>query len=784
MRTRHSKVVISLGFGVVILLLVALIAVSAGRLSAFEEHHRQSLSEKSAKIELLQSLRAIVRQRSLSMFAISLLQDPFERDAEFLAFNGQAAEFIRLRLRLEEMGLSPDEEALWEEAKGLIRLTAPLQEQIVDKMLDNALSEIDVLMAKDLPLEKELLAAFDELIALQRTQVARAATAANEAYRQTYFTIVLLGLAATLLSLWVMRFVVKRSESIEQALHNEKELAEVTLHAIGDAVISLDAQGNVAALNPVAEQLTGWPQNEAKGRPLPEVYRTLNDRTRRAVRHPAYDANIEGPVVGLSRYSVLVNRHGQEYTVEDNASPIYNRQGALVGKVVTFRDVTHARGIEQQLSDQARLDALTGLANRRAFELAVREALAATQRTDKLHALLYLDLDQFKIVNDTCGHAAGDELLKQLAAVMHVQVRKSDIIARLGGDEFGILIHDCGLARAEAIAEEIRSTVEMFRFEWRGHVFRVGASIGVVGLTAQITDVAAALSAADAACYLAKETGRNRVRLHRPDDRQIQERREDFRWVTRLQDALAQGRFMLYEQWVHPLRAVPGALVYRELLLRLVDDKGEIVPPLSFIPAAERYGLMKDIDRWVLVHALANIHRAGPGNWKYALNVSAQSFTDEKYFRFALDEIERREPLARSLCIEITETAAISNLKKAADLVRDFRALGCSVALDDYGSGMSNFHYLKQLPVDYLKIDGTLVRNLCQDGIDLAMVETINRIAHDLGMQTIAEYVDSPQVLAKLGELGVDYVQGHYLHVPEPFPGKPSLKVTGSALGA
>lgn len=768
----NSKFTITAGFSIVILLLLAVILVSATRLSTINAKHKQIIVERSGKIEIIRSMRNIVRARTLSMFEISILQDAFELDDEFMHFNKLARDFIKLRLKLEAMELDKQEIALLNKAKAMIRISAPLQEEIVDRIIDENLAGVKKLMDEDIPLERGILSVFDQFLVVVRKASNEAVRNAEAEYRLAYQSILLLGFIAIVLAIIIMRVVINRTNKIEHDLFKEKELAEVTLHAIGDAVITTDDKGHVAYLNPVAEQLTGWSNAEAEGKPLPEVYKTLVGDTRAEVRHLAYKTPLDAQVVALQRHSILVAKNGMEYVVEDKTSPIRNRNGELVGNVVVFRDVTHARDIEQQLSWQATHDSLTGLANRLDFELQLKELLESAKRDKREHSLLYLDLDQFKVVNDACGHTAGDELLKQLSAVLDHIVRKSDTLARLGGDEFGVLLNGCAMDRAKEIAEQIRMIIEDFRFEWQDKTFKIGVSIGLVCINQDSEGITSVLSAADAACYVAKDLGRNKIWVHEPDNREIVQRRTEIQWVSRIQEALASDSFAVYQQDLVVAEHAEHRFNYHELLIRLVDAHGFVVSPMSFIPAAERYGIMQDIDRWMLSHSLellSKLDNNGGGSEIYAINISGQSFGNENFFKFVVDQLEKCDFSPRQICFEITETAAITNWKQALNFVSELKSIGCFFALDDYGSGMSSFPYLKQLPVDFVKIDGSLIRDICDDNIDFAMVETINKIAHDMGMFTIAEYVETQPVYEKLQELGVDYMQGFLFHLPLPF---------------
>ncbi|MDP1683046.1 MAG: EAL domain-containing protein [Burkholderiales bacterium] len=564
----------------------------------------------------------------------------------------------------------------------------------------------------------------------------------------------------------------------EEALFQAKERAEVTLYSIGDAVITTDAQGVVDYLNPVAETLTGWMLLEAKGQPLTEVFPIFNEATREAVENPVARCLREGVIVGMANHTVLITRDGREVAIEDSAAPIRARSGEITGVVMVFHDVTQSREMAHKLSWQAAHDALTGLVNRREFENRLQNALAASHAEGQQHALLYIDLDQFKIVNDTCGHVAGDELLRQLAALLQRHMRASDTLARLGGDEFGVLLEHCPLDQAQRIAEGLRTATRDFRLVWENKTFEVSASMGIVAINRESGTLPQVLSAADMACYVAKERGRNRYHVYQESDADFARRHGEMLWVTRLNQALRDHRFVLYRQEIRPIAATgPGS--FYEVLLRIRNEDGTLSLPGSFLPAAERYDLMCTIDRWVIQHLFAAPNllprsdaptKDGNGMILATINLSGASLNDETFLDFVRDSIKQYDINPHAICFEITETVAITHFDRAIRLVTALREIGCRFALDDFGSGLSSFGYLKNLPMDFLKIDGGLVRHIVDNPIDAAMVEAINDIGHVMGLKTIAEYVENDAIRDKLVTIGVDYIQGFGIEIPQPFP--------------
>lgn len=576
---------------------------------------------------------------------------------------------------------------------------------------------------------------------------------------------------------------------IEQALFQEKELAQVTLKSIGDAVITTDAIGRVQYLNPVAETLTGWRQLEAQGLPLPEVFQIVHETTREPAENPIAKALREGCVVGLANHTVLLSRQGHEVAIDDSAAPIRASNDEIVGAVMVFHDVSETRNLTQQLSWQASHDGLTGLFNRYQFELCLEQAVNSA-KTQQQHALCYLDLDQFKIVNDTCGHSAGDELLRQVAGLFRSHIRKTDTLARLGGDEFAILLNECPLDQALRIANTLREQVQTFRFCCQSKVFSIGVSIGLVIIDADCESVANVLSAADAACYAAKRRGRNRVHLFEADDRELMQQQGEMQWVTRIVQALensaqsdripeSREHFCLYYQSIVSTASVQSGGEHYEVLLRLQTEMGEVIAPMAFIPAAERYNLMHKIDRWVIQTLFSTQGQHYQDAWNqrqqenqtsylYAINLSGASINDDQFIDFVREQFALHNIPPQLICFEITETVAIANLSKAAQLIQELRELGCRFALDDFGSGMSSFAYLKNLPVDYLKIDGGFIRNLTDDPINLAIVKAIKQIGQAMNIQTIAEFVENGAILEQVTKLGVNYAQGYGIAKPVP----------------
>ncbi len=556
----------------------------------------------------------------------------------------------------------------------------------------------------------------------------------------------------------------------EQAVFQAKERAQVTLQSIGDAVITTDSEGRIDYMNPVAESLTGWQNQEAQSHLIADVVTVVDELTREPTECPVMRCLREGKVLGLAEHTVLGGRRGRDITIQDSAAPIRDRAGNLIGAVMVFHDISKERRLHRALHYQASHDTLTGLINRREFDNRLAAAVESVRGDAGCpHALLYLDLDQFKLVNDTCGHPAGDQLLKQITGLLQSRVRDGDTLARLGGDEFGILLQSCPQDQALRVAETLRQAIRDYRFIWEDGLYAVGVSIGIVEITIDTPTVANVMSAADVACYAAKDQGRNRVQLYKPDD--VPERHREMQWVSKLTRACDESRFELYYQAIVPIGANRHEREHFELVLRLRDESGALIVPAEFIPAAERYNIMPSIDRWVVRQTLDRlVYRNGMSAQPYtvAVNLSGTSLNDEHFLEYLITELTARDLAPGAMCFEITETAAIANLGNVVHFMRELKARGCHFALDDFGSGLSSFMYLKTLPVDYLKIDGQFIENVVHDPIDRSMVEAIGQVGKAMGIHTIAERVESMEVLLELGRLGIGFAQGY--HISEPIP--------------
>jgi diguanylate cyclase (GGDEF)-like protein/PAS domain S-box-containing protein len=562
---------------------------------------------------------------------------------------------------------------------------------------------------------------------------------------------------------------ITESKLYEDALFREKESAQITLQSIGDGVITTDANSNVEYINPVAEDLTGWKVDDASGRSIDEIFRGFHEETCEPLENPLAVSIRRDRAIKSVRPTLLIRRDGNELYIESTASPIRDGKGSVTGGVLVFHDVSESRELNRRLSYHASHDILTGLVNRREFESRLERALKSARARETSYALLYLDLDQFKIVNDSCGHSAGDALLGQLGALLKSKIRWRDTLARLGGDEFGVLLESCSLEEAMNSAESLRLAISEYKFIWEERNFRLGVSVGVVPITAENEDVAALLSAADSACAAAKEAGRNRIHSFQENDIDLMRRRREMQWAARINNALEEDRFELFRQTILPLQAHEEGAHY-EILLRMRDENGGIISPGLFIEAAERYGITPNIDRWVIRSAFRWLVSEADERERLALcsiNLSGQSFGDEKFLPFVIDQFQMSGIDASKICFEITETAAIASYSQANRFINALKELGCKFALDDFGTGLSSFGYLKHFPVDFLKIDGSFVKEILHDPIDREMVRSINEIGHLTGKKTIAEFAENEEIITMLRGMGIDYAQGYGVSEPK-----------------
>ncbi|HSD61733.1 MAG TPA: EAL domain-containing protein [Burkholderiales bacterium] len=769
----RARNVMVLGFGVVIAITAVLVALDLMRLESVRARVQELVQAHGARSELVSQLLAANLARAEALHLLMAARDSGRRAQAEAQFRAASRRFSQVTERLRAASPLPGDGEALGDALEAAEAARRVEEEVVQLVMDGEAEAAERLHARSEEAYQDRLA--EKLTVLedrQRLQMLEAADRVDRESRETLTLTMGLRFGALLVGMLVAYLVIRYIYEIGEALHREKERAEVALHSIGDGVITIGPDGAVDYLNPVAEKLTGWMLEAARGRPLQEVYSIVDEDSREPAEY-RFDDHGFSRKRGVATAGVrLLSRDGREFPVEDTVSPIRDRDGRTAGSILVFHDVTHLRTMARQLSWQASHDPLTGLANRREFERRLAEMLETARAQGKQHALLYLDLDKFKLVNDQCGHIAGDDMLRQLAAAMQACIRGSDTLARLGGDEFGVLLEACPLDQAIRIANELCETVRDFRFLWRGAEYGVGASVGLVPLSDGTQGVERAMEAADESCYAAKSRGGNRIQIYRAAESGLTGHHRDVIVVSRIDEAFEHGNFRLYRQAIAPV-AGEGSVHY-EVLVRMVDELGMLIPPTEFLPTAERYSLLPILDRWVISKVVDYLaHHTKRANHVqgelpfYAVNISGASINDSTFSEFLRRLLSEQHVPSELVCFEITETVAIANLTKAGELMHELKTLGCRFALDDFGIGVSSFAYLKFLPVDYLKIDGTFIRDLARNPMDYAIVEAIARIGHVMGMRTVAECVEDAATLDRLRQLKVDFAQGTAVGHPE-----------------
>jgi diguanylate cyclase (GGDEF)-like protein/PAS domain S-box-containing protein len=555
------------------------------------------------------------------------------------------------------------------------------------------------------------------------------------------------------------------------APEQERSRALATLQSINEGVITTDKRGRIDYMNEAAERLTGTTSLQAVGHALEEIVRLVDESDRKSLADPVRQSLTTGTRVNLGRKALLLSRgSGEEYSIELSVSPLKNPNHEVTGAVIVLHDVSEQRGLARQMSYQASHDALTGLVNRREFERRLQEALDAARAGPATHILCYLDLDRFKVVNDSCGHVAGDNMLREVAGLLKDAVRDSDTVARIGGDEFAMLLIGCPLEKARQIADDVCRAVTDYRFVWKDKIFNIDVSIGLVEIGRESGNAEEVMSAADSACYVAKQRG-GHVHVYSAHDEAVARHRGEIHWLQKLQGALKENRFELYSQPIVPVTAQNIAGPALEVLVRLKDENGQDVSPSDFLRAAERYRLMALVDRWVVQTTLSAL---GSGalhmdkDRSVAINISGQTLGDTQFLEFVVDCFDRTGVTPDQVCFEVTENSVITNIEHARRFIGVLHGMGCKFALDDFGRGLGSFSNLKNLTMDFLKIDGSFMRNLARDSVNQAMVAAMIKLARTLNFQVIAEQVEDEGALEAARKMGVDYVQGFIIARPQP----------------
>jgi len=744
-----------------------LIAISLMGMHAINNRLETIALNSLIKVELASEMLHAARERSIVLHRMVLIDDPFEQDELGLVLNRYGAAFVKKRTALIEMPLSEDEILILDKQGELTRKARPLQLNIVDLVADEELDKAKKeLIESAMPAQDLVFDKLKKLIGLQKKYSQQASQAALNTYTNSRLVMFVLGVFGILLGILISRIFIRKISNIENTLHKEKEKALITFRSIGDAVITTDSSGEVEYVNDKAEKLIGLYSGDAVGKSICEVFQAYDADNKRHISKYIdqylsgnFDEHISGNVT-------LESNDTNKYCISLAISPILNNGISIDGLVVTFHDITKSRELMQRIEYQATRDSLTGLLNRHEFERKVKQSLALYER-NTCHAFCIVDLDRFKAVNDSCGHRAGDELLKQLSNRMKASMRKGDLMARIGGDEFAIFLPNIDVDNAVKQANKLLKTINNFRFLWEDKKFNVGASIGMVDGSPEVVDYDLLYHSADTACYIAKNEGRDRVHVISIEDSTLEKRKGEVDWVTKINQALDEDGFFLYGQEITPISLRVQGRQHVEILIRMVSDDRKVIAPMSFLPTAERYGLMQRIDEYVLEKTCRFISDNPFDFVVYAINLSGQTLSSVSAMENLIKLVRESEIPTGRLCLEVTETVAIANLENARLFMEKMQELGCYTALDDFGSGLSSFSYLKNLPLDYIKIDGVFVSEMIEDKASAIMVDAIHSVGKKLGLMTIAEYVENEETVEILREIGVDFAQGYFYSKPE-----------------
>ncbi len=574
---------------------------------------------------------------------------------------------------------------------------------------------------------------------------------------------------------------ISHRKSLEVSLSRSKRQAQYTLESISEGVITTDNDGRIDYMNLAAESLIGTNRDDAAGHRVGELFTLVDDADRRPLGDPVDRCLSMRRRVNMGRRAVMVSADGEhEHSVEITASPVRGPGNSISGTVVVFHDVSELRGLTRKMSYQATHDPLTGLVNRREFERRLDEAMDSAHAEEAVHMLFYMDLDRFKAVNDTCGHLAGDNMLREVASLIKTEVRDSDFVGRLGGDEFGALLIGCPIEKARQIASDICTAVADYRFVWKDKIFNIGISIGLVEISHASGTLQDVMSAADSACYMAKQQGRGQVHIYSARDEAVARERGDIQWLRQLQTALHEDGFELAVQPIIAMGGKADSGPSVEVLIRLTDGRGHSTDSAEFLRPAERYQMMPQIDRWVINSALGAITSGEiklSARRSCAINLSSQTLGDEAFLGFVVDSLDRSGVAPSAICFEVTETAILSNVQHAQRFIEVLHGIGCEFSLDDFGSGLGSFSSLKHLPIDYLKIDGTYTRNLQTDLVNQEMVAAMIKLARTMQFRVVAEQVEHQDDFDWLRDVGVDFVQGYFIEAPTKLGAAPT---TGS----
>ncbi len=769
-----SSLLLIFSFSFILLVTFAALAIISHQIKETQLQINEIVTDNNKKTGLLVDMQQAARERSLALYSLINIKDPFEYDETRMKYQSYAGIFIKARETILSMPLSDTERAMIDKQGELSRYVLSLQNKII-KFIDKQRfkSAIDILINQAIPSQNAVLSHIAKTIDLQTKNNEYIVEKLQNRLDNNIVLIIVISIVIFFLTVLASSYAIRQITNTEKQLFFEKELAQITLHSIGDGVITVDKNYNIKTINPVAELLADVKSKDVIGKSILTIYENENGKQRTEINDNLSGSNIQRSLFDFT----LTKKDGEKFEVEHTIAPIIDHDNTVLGAVIILRDVTKVRTMEKRLSYQASHDSLTGLINRREFEVRLNQIIRKAQTENTKHSICFLDLDKFKIINDTSGHAAGDEFLKQISKTIHSLLRQTDVLARLGGDEFAILLDGCSIKKAKQICNLIIKTIKDTRFNWGNNSFETGASIGIVPITNLTVSTSEVMSTVDAACYEAKDKGRNRIQVFEPNDAEFVKHQLETSWIQKIKDAIKDDKFELYFQElrnINPQYPTPKTV---EILVRL-NDQGKVVTPDSFIPTAERYNLMPLIDEWVIsntVEFLKEYQQKHHSDIRVAINLSGQSLSENSVLNLITDKLRKNKAIKKELiCFEITETAAIANMTKAVEFITYIKQMGCNFSLDDFGSGLSSFSYLKNMPVDNIKIDGAFIREIHTDSTNKVFVESIHNISRTMGIKTTAEYVENEEILNCIKSIGIDYAQGY--HISKPLPVKTLLE--------
>ena len=782
-----------LGAGFLLILALAMLAgyINLTRMTEITRDIDMVTTEYSQKAISSQALHNHTKNKIKTLRNITKVYDQAEIEkiiAEYMSLAGDDKVLLDMLTHGELIPLY--EQELIREIKQRLDQADLIDQQLLALVKSSQVSEVQSFMLTDwMPSEISVMDSVINLSKFYNKNMSKGAADGVSSYASVLQIQKPLLFAILMLGLVIASYVLLRNAQAEAVLtsdredlqrrvnehvvelNEQKEQLTVTFQSIADGVVTTDIYGSIKYLNPAAEILTGWSMGDAVGKNLVEIIKIKNE-----FGHNPDELGVSSMATREERFnkrkSRMQRRDGQERFIEESIAEIHDESGQLTGYVVVVRDVSERLELEKELSRQATQDELTQLYNRPEFKYQLEDALKSIECEDQNYLLCFLDLDRFKVVNDTSGHTAGDEILRQVAQLLGSTVRQRDTVARLGGDEFAFILRNCELGNGIKVMQNLVAKIELNRFTFGEEVFALGASVGVVELSSDM-DAESALTQADTACYLAKESGGRSVRVYRSDSEEMSKQRGQVKWLSRVQAALDENDFELFYQPIERTGLIPDGqnlAAHYEVLVRMINKDGGYFMPGDFIPAATRYGLMPSLDRWVIKHSLrwCGLNLGLLRGARLAINIDGSSLCDAEFLGFVEQCFEDSEVDPGKVIFELTENSVIANMNAAMGFISTLKKKGCQFALDDFGTGMSSFDYLKSLPVDYLKIDGSFVKDMLNDSIDEEVVRSINAIGHAMKKYTIAEYVESAEIRKKLSQIGVNYVQGYAIAKPRP----------------